>query len=289
MAETEKQLSFGLMDIPMSCSLFMEPALKRHKHYIAPMSSFVKEYVHEWNVALLDVMNMPSMKKHLGEVGQKIIGGSIRNTKYLSRWVERAENIPMHSLHYALRFSESARFLSDKISTGATHSFVDLGAGLSPLAAAIQTEHNMTGAYIIDVPVIMEAYIHTAELVGGRIPMPITWDDAKEMSSSRTIDTVVAMGVLHYMPKNEQIERMQFINQHIPNFMLEIKYNNSGTVEENSFDLNQLQSLSLLVRSTHTLETAVIQNSLRYLSRFIHAMPNRRDFLENSRSLFLSR
>ena len=57
----------------------------------------------------------------------------------------------------------------------------------------------------------------------------------------------------------------------------------------NSFNLSQLQSLRLLVNSTKTLETAVIQNSLRYISNFMHAMPNRRYFLENSRSLFLSR
>lgn len=59
--------NYGLMDIPMSCSLFMEPALKRHRHYIAPMSTSTMEYVHEWNIALMDVMNMTSMKRHLGD------------------------------------------------------------------------------------------------------------------------------------------------------------------------------------------------------------------------------
>jgi hypothetical protein len=285
-----KKHNYGLMDIPMSCSLFMEPALKRHKHYIAPMSALTKEYVHEWNIALQEVMNMPSMKRHLGDVGRKIIGGSKRNSTYLLRCVERAENVPPHSLHYALRFSESAKFLSDKVGAGQTHRFVDLGAGLSPLAAAIQTEHNMTGAYIIDELPIMEAYIQTATLVGGRIPVPITWDDAKEMSMEHTLDTIVAMGVMHYIPLEEQIERMQFINSYIPNFMLEIKYNNGEIApNENSFNLSQLQSLRLLVNSTKTLETAVIQNSLRYISNFMRAMPNRRYFLENARSLFLSR
>lgn len=281
---------FGLMDIPMSCSLFMEPALKRHKHYIAPMSTSIMEYVHEWNIALLEVMNKPAMKRYLGTVGRKIIGSSSRNSTYLSRCVEHAENVPPHSLHYALRFSESAKYLSDKVALGQSHSFVDLGAGLSPLTAAIQTEYNMNGAYIIDELPIMEAYIHTAELVGGRIPIPITWDDAKEMSMGHTLDAIVAMGVMHYMSLEEQIERMKFINSHIPNFLLEIKYNNGEIApNENSFNLQQLQKLRLLVNSTKTLETAVIQNSLRYISNFIRAMPNRRYFLENSRSLFLSR
>lgn len=282
--------NYGLMDIPMSCSLFMEPALKRHRHYIAPMSTSTMEYVHEWNIALLETMNIPSMKRHLGDIGHKIISGSNRNSAYLSRCVEQAENVPPHSLHYALRFSESAKYLSDKVALGQIHSFVDLGAGLSPLAAAIQTEYNMTGAYIIDKLPIMEAYVHTAELVGGRVPMPITWNDAKEMSMEHRLDAIVAMGVMHYMPLEEQIERMKFINSHIPNFMLEIKYNNGEIApNENSFNLSQLQKLRLLVDSTKTLETAVIQNSLRYISSFMRAMPNRRYFLENSRSLFLSR
>ena len=273
----------------MSCSLFMAPAFKRHKRYIAPMSAFTTEYVREWNAALLDVMSMPCMKPHLGDVGRKILGGASRNTRYLSRCVEGTNNISMHSLHYAMRFSESNQFLSDKISSGATRSFVDLGAGLSPLSAAIQTEYNMNNVYIIDDPVIMDAYVRTAELVGGRVPTPITWDQAKEMSMQHNLDTIVAMGVFHYMPRTEQIERMKFINSYVPNFLLEIKYDNSDSADNNSFNLHQLQSLRLLVNSTHTMETAIIKNSLRYISRFIHAMPDRRYFLEKSRSLFLSR
>ena len=162
-----------------------------------------------------------------------------RYSTYLSRCVDAAENVPPHSLHYALRFSESAKYLSDKLGLGLSHSFVDLGAGLSPLAAAIQTEYNINDAYIIDNPAIMAAYVRTAELVGGRIPKPITWDDAKEMSMEHNLDTIVAMGVLHYMPVEEQIERMRFINSHIPNFMLEIKYNNGEIApNENSFNLS---------------------------------------------------
>lgn len=281
--------SYGLMDVPMSCSLFMEPALHQHRHYIAPLSSYTTEYVHEWNIALQDIMNMACIKRHLGDVGRKIINGSVHDDTYLVRCVCRGETVPMHSLHYALRFSESANFLSDKISSGATCSFVDLGAGLSPLAAAIQTEYNISGAYIIDDPVIMDAYVRTAELVGGRVPIPIDWHSAQSKALSHTMDTIIAMGVLHYMPREEQIERMQFINSHIPNFLLEIKYNNNNGIAENSFNFNQLQSLRLLVNSTKTMETAVIQNSLRYLSKFIHALPDRRYFLENNRSLFLSR
>ncbi len=284
-----KQLSFGLMDIPMSCSFFMEPALERYKHYIAPISTFTYEYIREWNNALLDVMKSPDLRPHLGEVGHKIVNGTLKRKQFLVECTARGKQVPAHSLHYALRFSESVKFLSDKIQAGTTQGFVDLGAGFSPLAAAIQTEYNTSDAYIIDMPEIMDAYIRTAELVGGRVPRAITWDEAKDLATSYKLNTIVAMGVLHYMLIPEQVERMKFINSYFPNFLLEIKYNAGKTADKHSFDLSQLQALQLQVNSTKTMETTVIQNSLRYLTRFIHAMPNRRQFIENSRSLFLSR
>ena len=284
-----KQPQFGLMDIPMSCSFFMEPALERHKPYIAPISTFTDEYIHEWNKALLEVMKSPELRPYLGETGRKIINGTLARKQFLAECTGRGKQVPAHSLHYALRFSESVKFLSDKIQAGTTRGFVDLGAGFSPLTAAIQTEYNTSDAYIIDMPEIMAAYIRTAELVGGRVPRAITWQDAKDMAASYKLDTIVAMGVLHYMDISEQVERMKFINLYFPNFLLEIKYNTGKTADSSSFDLSRLQALQLQVNSTKTMETAVIQNSLRYLSRFIHAMPNRRQFIENSRSLFLSR
>ena len=72
--------------------------------------------------------------------------------------------------------------------------------------------------------------------------------------------------------------------------MIEIKYNNNAeTAGENVFDLTRLQKVHLSVENTQTLETTMIQNSLRYLHKFMCAMPGKRYFLANDRSLFLSR
>ena len=49
------------------------------------------------------------------------------------------------------------------------------------------------------------------------------------------------------------------------------------------------KTLRLSVENTQTLETTMIQNSLRYLHKFMCAMPGKRYFLANDRSLFLSR
>jgi hypothetical protein len=285
-----KQQDFGLMDIPMSCSLFMGPALNRYKRYLAPLPGSVGEYVREWNRALVETMKEPDIKRHLGDTGHKILNGTIKNSAFLSRCTSTGNDISGHSLHYALRFSESAKFLGNKIQQNPNGNFVDLGAGLSPLASAIQTEYNISGAYIVDEPQIMDAYIRTANRVGGRIPQGITWHDVQDMATQHKMDTMVAMGVFHYMPLEEQIKYMRFINANIPNFLIEIKYdNNDSGIGENTFSLKQLQSLRLLVNNAQTLETAMIRNSLRYLSNFMHAMPNKKDYLVGNHSLFLSR
>lgn len=288
MAKRKRDL--GIMDIPLSCSLFMEQAYYRWRPYVVPLSTDMQEYIHEWNLALVDVMRMACMRPYLGGVGQQLIDGTLRSDRYLSSCLEHAANVPMHSLHYALRFTEGVNFLANKIEQNPKLSFVDLGAGLSPMAAAVQTEYNIGNAYIIDVPEITDAYIRTAELVGGRVPRAITWDAAKELAVSHKMDAIVALGVLHYMDIEEQIRRLQFINAHIPSFLLEVKYNNnSKTAGQNTFNLQRLQSLRMLVSNTQTLETTMIKNSLQYLTSFIRAMPDRKYFLQNDRSLFFSR
>lgn len=286
----KRKPDLGIMDIPLSCSLFMEQAYYRWRPYVAPLSTDMQEYIREWNFALLDVMRMSCMRPYLGGVGQQLINGTTRHNSYLSSCLDHAANVPMHSLHYALRFTEGVKFLAEKINQQPKLSFVDLGAGLSPMAAAVQTEYNLENAYIVDTPEIVDAYLRTAELVGGRVPHAITWDEAKSLAVAHRMDAIVALGVLHYMDIDEQIERLQFINKNFSNFLVEVKYNiKSKPVGQNAFDLQRLMSLRMLVANTQTLETAMIKNSLRYLSGFMHAMPDRKQFLQNDRSLFFSR
>ena len=284
-----KPLTFGLMDIPMSCSMFMEPALKRFKRYIAPVSPTITEYVHEWNCALLDVMSTSDAKRYLGQMGQKVIKGTLRSSEFASRCVEWADDVPMQSLHYAIRFSESVKFLAER-ATKPEFSFVDFGAGLSPLTAAFQTAYNLDDAYYIDIPEIMDVYDRVARLVGGRVPNPITWEQSRDLATSHKLDAIVAMGVFHYIDIDEQIKRMRFINKNYPYYLIEVKYNhNPDAAGPNTFESRRWNRLKMDDADVQTIETTLIKNSLRYLRNFISAMPGKRYFLENDRSVFLSR
>ncbi len=282
---------FGTLDIPLSCSMFLEPALKKYKRYIAPISDDTVRFVHEWNVALVSVVQRDEYKPLLGEIGRKIISGTIRSDAFPANCVDRARDVPLQSLHYALRFSESVKFLADKINTSDNAiKFVDLGCGLSPMAAAVKTEYNMDYTYCIDMPEIIDVYDRVAGTVGVRAPSAIDWNTARSMTGTGALNTIVAMGVLPYMPIDEQVRRLNFINQHFTNFMVEVKYNTTpNAASDNVFTVQRLQRLRLETANAHTLETKLIQNSLRYLRRFMGAMPDKRYFLESNRSLFLSR
>lgn len=287
----KRNLSYGLMDIPLSCSVFLEPALNRYVRSIAPLSRETKQFVHEWNLALIDILKSSRYRVHLGDVGYKILSGTVKSSQFPTKCVETARNVPLHSLHYALRFSESIVFLSDKIKQNDKVKFVDFGSGFSPLAPIIQSEYNVSDTYCIDnKPEILEVYSLVSEMVSGRSPICISWDKAKSMAESKQLDTIVAMGLLPYIPLDEQVADLKFINANFPNFLVEIKYNsNPEEAGENVFDLKRLQKLRLSVENTKTIETTMIQNSLRYLHRFMCAMPGKKYFLEKDRSLFLSR
>lgn len=286
-----KNLTFGTLDIPLSCSIFLEPALKKYNRYIAPISPETKQFVHEWNRALTATVRRPEFKPLLGELGQKIISRTVASDAFPANCVDRAKDVPLQSLHYAIRFSESIQFLSEKIGKSSDGiKFVDLGCGLSPMASSIQNEYNLDTAYCIDMPEIIDVYGTVAHQVGVRAPRSIDWPAAEKMAQNGKLNTIVAMGVLPYIQIDEQVRRLNFINEYFQNFMVEIKYNASvASAGSNVFTAARLQKLRMETANAHTLETKMIENSLRYLRQFMCAMPDKRYFLKANRSLFLSR
>ena len=287
----ERETSIGVMDIPLSCSIFLEPALNKYIRNIVPLSQKTKKFVHEWNLALVDILKTSKYKVYLGDLGHKILTRTLSSDKFPIKCVESAKSVPLHSLHYALRFSESVNFLVNKIKTNSDIKFVDFGCGFSPLAPVMQAEYDIEETYCIDYkPEIIEVYSIVSQKVSGKAPKSISWNKAKEMAVSHKLNSIVAMGVLPYMSLDDQVACLKFINAHFPHLMVEIKYNNnSATAGENVFDLKHLQRLRLSGANTSTLETTMIKNSLRYLHKFMCAMPRNKYFLENDRSLFFSR
>lgn len=286
-----RKIDFGPIDIPLSCTLFLEPALRRWARNIAPVSGEITEFIHDWNLCVIETLKMPENINILGPLGKRLMRGTTRFTNYTSLCIARAPDAEMQSLHYAIRFSESVKFLGDKINENPCIKFVDLGCGLSPLATAIASTHTRTVPYCIDTqPQIADIYGQTTKTMGVCEPEFITWDDARNLATNKKLDTVVAMGVFPYMDRKEQIARMKFINENIPNFLIEAKYNsNEKIAAETTFTPRRLGRLKLEIAHAETIETTMIKNSLRYLHSYMSALATSRAFLERDHSIFFSR
>lgn len=241
----------------------------------------------------MHIMRTSKYADRIGAMGKKLLRGQENIRKFPLRCIMTGGDACNQSLHYAIRYSESNRFLENNFATKPNLQFVDLGCGLSPMAAQTQTYNPNGRAYCIDFPYVADIHVDTARAVGGGEPTFIKWEDAQTMAKQDRLDAIVAMGVLPYMPLNEQESRLRFINDFIPRFMLEIKYtptkSKNAPTTVNAFSISRLQKMRMDIQHVNTIETAALTNLIRYLHSFRTALPKSRDFVQNTRSLFLSR
>ena len=280
------------VDIPLSCSLFLEPALGHFKPFVAKTSQKTKDFVHQWNCALVDVIK----NKHdiLGDTGQRIVRGMETWPGFLNKCVSAplSCDMPSWSLHYAIRFTESLRFLKQKQQNANNNiMFADYGCGLSPVSIIAKNEYDISNAFCIELsPQIIDVYGAAADKMGVKAPQFIEWKNVVNLTQNNQLNTIIGMGVFPYMSVEEQLKQFRTIYKHIPNFLIEVKYNPNPTEKvKNSFTLDNLRTIRLTIENVDSLETTVMRNSVRYLSVFRKTLPNERKFIENSRSLFLSR
>lgn len=281
----------GPIDIPLSCSFFLEPALVRFAPCVANMTQETLDFIHQWNIALLSVVNDPRNRNLLGYLGKRISIGINRYSDFGERCVNSGGDMTSWSLHYAIRFAESLDFLVKKQRTQSDIKFVDMGCGLSPMAAVAKNEYKISDAYCIDTePLITDVYGQTIQTMGVSEPVFLDWAAVTDMAPKNQINTIIGMGVFPYMSTEEQLAHFKFIYEHISNFLIEIKYNpNPNRKIKNSFTLQSLVDIGLDVENVDSLETAIMRNSVRYLHRFRRLLPDARRFVAGDRSLFLSR
>ncbi len=279
---------FKEFDIPVLCSVFMPAAFEYHAGYLVPVDIEIKDYYKQWNRVLQEVLKKDCFKKYRGKHTEILLRAKNQLDSFLNKCVMSPSDIGVQSLYNAIRNTETLNYLSNKQKEQNNLKFVDLGCGFSPMAAAFQTKYNIKNAYIIDKEPIADAYIQTAELVGGRTPEFKTWSQVKNMALKNEVNTITAMGVLPHMPIKEQVSKLDFINQHFSNFFLEIMYTiNPERAERFAFTPEGLARLRMTVEHSKDIETTLIHNSLRYYKRMCNL--KKQYFLHNERSLFVSR
>ena len=284
---------YGSIGMALSCTLFLEGALKKYKKAAGAIDDDTMRLIKEWNAILLTLLKDDKYKYGLGALGNKLIKKNAKNNDFVSRCVVDAHDASVQSLHYALRFQESVLFLNDKIQKNPNLSFCDLGCGLSPLGAVFQTKYNLSDVYCIDIiPEITDVYAEAAYKLGGKIPKFTSWAAVKQKTNDDKLNALVSVGCLPHMNIEEQKQYLCDINKYFDNFFVEIKYRTKDDIldTEGVFTLAELQKLRLNVENVDDIETAAIRSCLRYMLRFIRLKADRKDFLaEHSRSLFLSR
>lgn len=287
---------FGSIGMALSCTLFLEGALKKYKKTAGVVDEDMLQLIKDWNKVLLTLLKDDKYKQGLGAIGNKLLKKTLMSKDFLPKCIEDAHDVSVQALHYALRFQESVAFLNSKLAENKDLSFCDLGCGLSPLGAVFQTKYDLSNIYCIDLmPEIAELYTEAAYKLGGKMPSFVDWEEAKNLAKkgkSTELNTLVSVGCLPHMDIDVQKQYLREINKKFDNFFVEIKYKQQDSVDgaSTAFSLSELQKLRLDVENVDSIETAMVRNSVRYLMKFVHLKSNRKDFLENrSRSLFLSR
>jgi len=284
---------FGDIGMALSCSFFLKGALEEYKDHIYHVDDDMVCFIYEWNKVLFDLARDSKYKHVVGEIGYNLLKFSSLRKNFAQQCIKDAPDIAVQSLHYALRFDESVRFLKTKYSCDKNLRFVDLGCGLSPLVAVFQMKYNSDDVYCIDIiPEISDLYTNVSYQLCGKIPSFIDWGLAQKMAAKGDLNAIVSVGCLPHMPIQAQKEYMKIINEKFDNFFVEIKYNHRDNIPDsaNAFNVPELQSFVDDVKNISDIKTVAYRNSFKYISKFLHAKPNRRDFLINqSRSLFLSR
>lgn len=287
---------FGSVGMALSCTLFLEGALKKYKNFAGVIDEDTIILIEEWNKVLLCLLKADKYKNRLGTIGNKLIKNASVSKEFVPKCVDDAHDVSVQALHYALRFQESVSFLNDKLNQDKPVTFCDLGCGLSPLSAVFQARYDLPNVFCVDVmPEIAELYTKASYELSRKMPTFIDWDAAKKMAKRNEdtgLNTVVSVGCLPHMDIETQKQYLGDINKRFDNFFVEVKYKKQEDMTDasNAFNLSELQRLRLDVENVDSLETAMIRNSIRYLMKFVRSKSDRIDFLINrSRSLFLSR
>lgn len=281
-------VDFKMFDIPVLCSVFMPAAFRYYADSLtSPMPDSIKEYYIEWCRVIPSVLKQRQFYKYLGKIGTELIQFLARE-EFAKRCVASNLDIGFQALYNLVRNTETVNYLIDKRQQTGNLSFVDVGAGFCPLSAALQTEYNLSDVYVIDKQPVLDAYGTIAYTVGGKVPQGMTWNGAQDKIKTHQIDTVVSMGLFHYLPLSEQIKRLRFINEYCQNFLIEVKCNCKRNVKKPAFfNSDAFMQLRALTEIDKEVESKTRKKTLDYYRHFYEL--NKKQFLHKEFSIFLSR
>ncbi len=200
------------MDIMLTCALGLEGGLQKYAHLVPELPTstidfvYTMDFIHEWNGALMSVLNTPRYKQHLGRAGRALL--ALKSPK-LTAWTVDKIAVPYRSFYYAYRFASAYKHISN----GATENslVLDYGNGFSPLLPMMMLNEGVAGCGM-DAPMTQEIVDKTCGIMEIKAPKLLDNDCFEYVYkdfSAYCRHGFVSLGTFAYMPGSVQYRTMQ--------------------------------------------------------------------------------
>ncbi|MCL1902623.1 MAG: hypothetical protein FWG18_03285 [Alphaproteobacteria bacterium] len=278
------------IDLPLSCSIFLEPALEKYKDCITPVPEDIIKFLHEWNTALVHLARTPKVFSKLGDTGKTLL----KDSRFAKECVFHGLNVPTHSFHYAVRFSEGYNFAANKLNNLKKDNeispiFTDFGAGLMPLAPIIGTNFDSVRSYAIELPAVAELLHMVAREVGVDGKFQIENDISSVESDANNPGVAISLGVLPHMTRAEQLKNLKYINKHFQHFYIEMLISDGEkSLDRKSFDEKTLEDFGIDVKTFYKFVSFGIESKRKYQQQK-SLLPNLRKGVVSDKLWFIGR
>ncbi len=216
------------LDIALLCSVALQGALVKYSKNLPVLPNSSKNFISEWNKALIATVQEPNFKKHLGALGRAI--SLVKNPAIVASGANKVSGVPYRSFYYASRFANAFVFTRKNIVSsradceiGTRHNIVNFGNGLSPLTHLVKQEYDFVTPWTIDLPLINEVYEKTSLRMGLKSSANmINWDELGLLSNSGH-NIFISLGTFVYLDKDDQADKLKYINENFKHIFIELE------------------------------------------------------------------
>jgi hypothetical protein len=224
-------MKYKELDLPLICSVALEPALKQYAEYLPPMPDNAIPFIHDWNARLLSAAGKTKNLGKLGAVGKAV--ASIKSPN-LTKLASDKLISPARCFDYALRFTTAYNFCINFITQPRGNYeysvVVDFGAGLSPLLTLLNT--NMPDNYFIriDKQGVNDFYNSLGKdrlaFEGILTETNFTPRKCGLITANNARSALVSLGTFPYFSQSEQRRNLALAEQNFDEYFIELERKN---------------------------------------------------------------
>ena len=212
------------LNISVLCSIGLEGGLLRYRDILPNFSSDDFDLIHEWNKCLIKTIKEPVFNEYIGASYRILLN---LHPIMISRIIDRL-SVPYRSYYYAKRFIEAMNFVYER--SGVFSKIIDFGRGLSPWIHVINKNYPTTEIFTFDMSETDDVFRSVTKKMNLQMPK---FNEMPE-DIDFNIDVFVSLGTFVYLPKSEQITKLQTVSKQFKNLFIELEKSNIGTQADNN-------------------------------------------------------